>query len=169
MTTVKSSLTYQKTFHVLSKIFLGCRQKNSEARIDKLQFSCFRSTFGKILPVLDHRLVPFGPIWTNFTCLRQKFVQIGSKVGLKQETCTFPFRTSAFSCRRLKNFFECGNNQKSSIKSCKIYKNGINSSRLNSQLNRNMQVFFITARHLGLGTCSSHRGHDQKSSVKSYT
>ena len=63
--------------------------------------------FGKILPVLDQLLVPFGPIWTNFTCFRQKFVEIGLKVGLKQENCIFPFRTSAFSRRRPKKFFEC--------------------------------------------------------------
>ena len=58
-------------FQVHSIKFLGRRQINSEVRNWKLQFFCFRPTF--------------GPIWTNFTCFRKKIVKIGPKVGLKQE------------------------------------------------------------------------------------
>ena len=72
--------------YLYSKKFLWHRQENAEVRSGKMQFSCFRPTF--------------GPIWTNF-CLKQvqfvhighirlkvdlkqvKFVQIGPKVGLK--------------------------------------------------------------------------------------
>ena len=43
----------------------------------------------------------------KFYCFRQKVVKIGPKVGLQQENCIFSFRTSAFSCRWPKNFFEC--------------------------------------------------------------
>ena len=42
-----------------SKKFLGRRQKNFKIRNGKLQFSCFRPTF--------------GPIWTSFTCFRPIF------------------------------------------------------------------------------------------------
>ena len=76
------------------KKFLGRRLENSEVLNGKLQFFCFRPTF--------------GPIWKNFTCFRPTF-GCTTKVGLKQENCIFPFRTSAFFCRRPKIFFECRN------------------------------------------------------------
>ena len=78
-----------------SKKFLGRRQENAEVRNGKMQFCCFRPTFGVILTNFTCFRPTFGPIWTNFC--------------LKQENCIFPFRTSAFSCRRPKIVFECNN------------------------------------------------------------
>ena len=80
------SLKKKKNLSIHSKKFLGRREENAEVRSGKMQFYCFRPTF--------------GPIWTNF-CLKQvkfvhtghiglnvdlkhvKFIQIGPKVGLK--------------------------------------------------------------------------------------
>ena len=80
--------TLERLLH--SKKILGHQQENAEVRNGKMEFSCFR-------PI-------FGPIWTNFTCFRQKFGQTGPKVSLKQENCIFLLRTSALSCLRPKNF-----------------------------------------------------------------
>ena len=46
------------------------------------------------------------PYWIKSWSKTGKFVRIGPKVGLKQENCNFPLRTSEFFCRRPKNFFE---------------------------------------------------------------
>ena len=56
---VLSSFLSASALFLHSKKFLGRRQKNSEVHNGKLQFSCFRPTF--------------GPIWTNFTCFRPIF------------------------------------------------------------------------------------------------
>ena len=94
-------------FRLHSKKFLGRRQENAQVRNGIMQFFCFRPTFGPIWTNFTCFRPTFGPLRINFTCFGQKFVQIGPKVGLKQENCIFTFWTSAFSCRRPKNFFEC--------------------------------------------------------------
>ena len=89
----------------LKKIFWDADRKMPRSKMGKMLFSCFRPIFGPISKNSIYFRPTFGPIWINFTCFRQKKIQIGPKVGLKQENCIFLFWTSAFSCRCLKNFF----------------------------------------------------------------
>ena len=127
-----------RTLH--SKKFWGANRKIPRFVMGNCNFPVsdqLMVQFGQMLPVSDQFLVQYGQI-----LLFQTKICLNWTKSLKQENCIFSFGTSAFCCRRPKNFLSVGSVYISSA-----------SKRLLSMIEKNY-LLFVHSQKLILGFLS---------------